>query len=168
MGFTAIIDKERVKEMLLQGLSNKDIAASQGVTETAIRVYKHRNGLGRELQVVKERVETAIAKREQVQSGEETNLSGHSAIVRKSLSEALVKASEGLDTLPAPKTVKARSEHGKMLKDLAEPAKLLYDWGNSTTVNVFNLSLLDQAQTVESSIDVESSPVEGEQVRERS
>lgn len=143
------------RALYLQGVKNSAIAEECNVKPEQIRLRASRG---------KWNQERIKLKAELIRAGQERmgitlpSVTEAGLIVRQVLSGALLKASEGLDQVKAPKSHKARQELAATVKAISDPGKTLYAWEEQKPTVVINLGTLKSARLPEP-IDVQSQAV---------
>lgn len=130
----------KVIELYQQGVHYTKIAAQTGVKTKTVHTWITRAGL------VKNRQSSA----------EDKPIPNHNAKVKDNLGRALVKATSKLDSLRAPKSLKAITQQAKVIQAIAEPASLVFGWGqgqSSTLISIqsYTQGIVDQGQVPDQS-----------------
>jgi hypothetical protein len=144
--------KAKVFTLLKEGLSYSKIVQATGCNLNTLKTWAKRN----HLQPVRPVSSKPQPKPDQT--------AGLSQIVRGRLGKELVKATNQIDKLNEPKSAKDMALRAKLVKDIAEPASLVFGWGEGKTVtNLLSIQsyttgqIQDQDQV--QALDIESEPV---------
>lgn len=151
--------KAKVTELLKAGLPYAQIAQDTGCNMNTLRSWAKRTGL----QPIKPVAPQAKPKPDQT--------AGLSQIVRGRLGKELVKATNQIEKLVEPKSAKDMALRAKLVKDIAEPASLVFGWGEGKTItNLLSIQSYTTGQIQDQdevqgqlepgpAIDVDSEPI---------
>lgn len=146
MPVEVILDKERVNQLILQGVPTREIAADQGATESTIRSFKCRalRAVRAQTLQVKEESELA-AKAERVRAGIADELEHDLAIIKAN---------------PA-KTIRNVQERQSALSAITGNAKTVFGWGDTIGTVAIDIGLLSASRPAEQpkAIDIQSEQV---------
>lgn len=146
MPVEVILDKERVNQLILQGVPTREIAADQGATESSIRSFKCRALRAVRAQTLQVKEESELtAKAERVRAGIADELEHDLAIIKAN---------------PA-KTIKNVQERQSALSAITGNAKTVFGWNDTIGVTL-SIGLLNSAN--ESAKPIKAIDVQSEQV----
>lgn len=143
---TALIDRDLVKALVLQGLSNKEVCIQTGVADNVLRAWKCRYGWNELLR--KARAQLVTVSSERVVNRADSALVAKSEAVKNAIAVEL-EADLAVIQGKRGKTLKTVAERQQVLSTMAGTGKIVFAWSDGSSTSVINIALLESMRSVD-------------------